>query len=218
LRYDVVCITSELGAGSEPVGRALADRLGFRYFDDEIIALASEKAGIDSTVVAGAEHHSSLLSRLMDVLLTPPMHVDRILPITGDGPYYSRENPPPVRVPQETLRRLIQAAIVEIADRGTAVVVAHGASIVLRGRDDVLRLHVTASPETRAERLRRAGKLLSPDDAERAVTESDRERQRYLKRSFDIDRELPTHYDLVINTDALGVEQAVGAVAAAAGG
>jgi cytidylate kinase len=79
-----------------------------------------------------------------------------------------------------------------------------------------VRVHVTASPETRTDRLR-AGKLLDPDGAARAVAESDRGRHRRLRRFFDIDHELPTHYDLVVDTDTLRVEHVVAAIAAVAG-
>ena len=45
---------------------------------------------------------------------------------------------------------------------------------------------------------------------------SDRERTDYFKRFYDLTEELPTHYDLVVNTEALTPEQAVSAIVAAA--
>jgi hypothetical protein len=41
-------------------------------------------------------------------------------------------------------------------------------------------------------------------------------RAQYLEHFFAIKEELPTLYDLVINTDLLGIDQAVGAIVAAA--
>jgi len=209
--YSVVCVTRSLGAGSEAVGRGVAERLSFRYIDDEIISLASEKAGIDPAVVAKAEEHTTLLSRLMDALAATPMAVEHLLPLHDK----SAERVPRARssgtFPEEELRRFIQAAIVEIADRGNAVIVAHGASIALAGRKDVLRTHVTASVTTRRGRLW-PGRLLNEHEATRAVAESDRERAHYLQRFFDVSEEVPTLYDLVINTDAVRIEQAVGAI------
>jgi cytidylate kinase len=218
VRYNVVCVSRSLGAGGEAVGRGVAERLGFRYVDDEVIALASEKAGIDPAVVAKAEEHTTLLSRLMDALAATPMEVERLLPLKET----SADRIPRARwsetLPEEELRRFIQAAIAEIADRGNAVIVAHGASIALAGRKDVLRTLVTASVATRRGRLW-PGRLLNEQEAARAVAESDVERARYLQRFFDVSEEVPTLYDLVINTDAVDIEQGtaaiVGAVAAA---
>lgn len=48
------------------------------------------------------------------------------------------------------------------------------------------------------------------------MTESDRERRLYLERFYDVSEELPTRYDLVVNTDLLDVEQAVAAIVGAA--
>ena len=79
----------------------------------------------------------------------------------------------------------------EAAGRGDVVLVSHGASIALGPRDDVLRVLVTASPDTRE---RRHGSSVRDDDRGRAD---------YLKRFYDVEREQPTHYDLVVNTDTV---------------
>jgi cytidylate kinase len=65
----------------------------------------------------------------------------------------------------------------------------------------------------RAERL--TGLLLGRD-AETAVRESDDERREYLRRFYDVPEELPTHYDLVVNTDLLTPPRAVAIIVAAA--
>jgi cytidylate kinase len=74
---------------------------------------------------------------------------------------------------------------------------------------------VTASPDTRAARLVTA-KGLKQAQAARAVNNSDAGRADYLKRFYGISEELPTHYDLVVNTDAVSVEQAAGLISLAA--
>ena len=84
------------------------------------------------------------------------------------------------------------------------------------GRDDSLRVLVTASPATRARRL--AAGPLDVDDAAKAVADSDAARADYFKRFYKVDRELPTHYDLVLNTDTLSPEQAAALVVVAAAG
>ena len=68
----------------------------------------------------------------------------------------------------------------------------------------VLRVLVTASPEVRAERLAREANL-DGQRARMAFRESGRQRREYLRRFYSLGRELPTHYDLVVNTDVLTV-------------
>jgi cytidylate kinase len=52
--------------------------------------------------------------------------------------------------------------------------------------------------------------------AARVVKDSDAGRRDYLRRFYDVDEELPTQYDLVVNTDVLSLEQAADLVAKAA--
>ena len=90
------------------------------------------------------------------------------------------------------------------------------ASMALAGRNSLLRILVTASAETRAERLVTPGGL-SEADAAKMVRDTDRARADYLKRFYQISHEEPTQYDLVINTDALSIAQVVGVIASSAG-
>ena len=73
------------------------------------------------------------------------------------------------------------------------------------GSDDVLRVLVTASPETRAGRAAHESSL---DDkkAAKAVADSDSHRAGYLRSFYGIGDELPTHYDLTLNSDSLSIE------------
>jgi cytidylate kinase len=48
------------------------------------------------------------------------------------------------------------------------------------------------------------------------VRDSDAARAEYIRRFYEIERELPAHYDLVVNTDVLTPEQAADVVAYAA--
>jgi cytidylate kinase len=47
------------------------------------------------------------------------------------------------------------------------------------------------------------------------VKDADAARRDYLKRFYGVDEELPTHYDLVVNTDVLSVERAADLIAQA---
>jgi len=56
----VVCISREVGAGGETVGRAVAEGLGFRYVDEEIVTFAADKVGVPADLVADVEARRSL--------------------------------------------------------------------------------------------------------------------------------------------------------------
>jgi uncharacterized protein len=197
----VVCISHATGAGGEEVGRLVAEGLGFLYVDDDIVARAAARGGISPADVADAERRKSLVARLLDALAQGNSEIGGSVAVLG--------------LDAEDVRALIRETIERTAARGNAVIVAHAASHVVEPGDEALRVLVTASPTTRAARLG-AAEGLDPAKAARSVRDSDEGRRDYLKRFYEIDQELPTHYDLVVNTDVLSVEQAADLVSRAA--
>jgi len=105
------------------------------------------------------------------------------------------------------LRGLIRDVIRDAADEGDAVIAAHAASMVLGRRPSAVRVLVTASPASRTARVAQE-RSVDERRATAAIQAEDRARTDYFKRFFGIDQELPTHYDLVINTDNLRMEEA----------
>jgi len=203
----VVTISHATGAGGENIGRSVAKGLGFRYVDEEIIQLAAERHGVDAELVADAERRKGLLDRILGDMAAPPM----MLEPTGGMTML----PPEAFVTRDDVRALIVDAIKETADRGNVVIASHAAGIPLAGRRDVLRVLITASFEPRARRVAEATRSTKAD-ADKTLKNSDAGRADYFERFYGIDRELPTHYDVVINTDTLAPEEATDIVIAAA--
>ncbi len=205
MAYDVVCISRAVGANGELVGQIVSQGLGFRYLDHEIVSRAAEKLGVPVDLVADVESRRSLTRRL----------VEEVLADMGGAAMLTGASPPPRDTKaSDDYRALIEQAIREAAQAGETVIVAHAASVALGERPGVLRVLVTASPDVRADRLTRQLELSAPE-AKKAVREGDLARADYLKRFYGVKQELPTHYDLVVNTDALGPEDAAKLVLAA---
>jgi cytidylate kinase len=194
----VVTVSRALGALGEEVAHSVAGQLGFQYVDDEIITRAAEQAGVSPQTIIQAERTPPLITRILASMANVPPEPPLL---TGGAlmplPDYS----------SEAYRELIGQVIRDTAQRGNAVIVAHGAGIPLAGTPGLLRLFVTASLEVRIARVAIANNL-EEREARRAVENSDRERHDFLRRFYGLREELPTHYDLVINTDVLSVEEA----------
>ena len=65
----VICISCPDGAGGEEVGRLVAESLGLRLIDEEIVVRAAREAGVASHVVADAEQRKSLVARVLKEIL-----------------------------------------------------------------------------------------------------------------------------------------------------
>jgi cytidylate kinase len=186
----VVCIAHSTGAGGEEIGHLVASGLGFRYVDEEILTAAAEKEGLEPRQLAAVERRREGLSRLQFDL------------VTGG-------------VLEEMLRALIRLSISETAAKGGVVIVAHAAAIALADDPRALRVLVTGSLAERAQRLATQERI-DAGAARKLIERSDKGRAAYLKRFYGIDRELPIHYDLVVNTDRVTPDRAAALVTAAA--
>jgi uncharacterized protein len=206
--YRTVCISRDVGAGGEQVGRAVAEALGYRYVDEDIVRSAAERAGVDVEDISSAEQRRTLASRLLDLVAQAG---------APEAYAYAAPDIDAYRLAgaNDGMMAVIQEAVRETADAGDAVIVAHAASHVLAGRPDVLRVLVTGSEQTRQARL---AEELGDDKARATVREAEKARADYLRRFHDVKQELPTHYDLVVNTDQLGVDGAAAVVTGAARG
>jgi cytidylate kinase len=204
----VVCISATDGAAGEEIAPLVASQLGFRLIDEQIVLKAAQEAGVEPRVVAGVEQRKSLVARVLEELPASGM-AGAGLALAGPMPVL--EEAPA----NDELRGLIRSTIEEIARQGDSVIISHAASLALADEPEVLRVLITASPETRAERIADA-RQCDPKQAKKLVSRGDTNRADYIKRFYRISSEGPTHYDLLVNTDRVPAEQAADVIVHAA--
>lgn len=197
MSYSVITIARTVGSGGEQLGRTLAEESGKRYVDSEIIDRAAQLAGATVGEVARAEGRKGLMERILDNLAKSGGGFGEI-PVT------------PALLQAPGYEELIIEVIRETAEAGNAIIVAHGAAIPLARTEGVLRVLVTASPETRAARL--SAEAHGELRAKKMVEESDAARADFFRRFYNVASEQPTQYDLVINTDHLSAVDAAALV------
>lgn len=205
----VVCISSRDGAGAQEVAQLVASSLGFRLIDEEIVTRAAAEAGVDREVVTDIERRKSRILKLIEGMGPAGMTA----PFTGGGAELIGLGEPA----SDELRGMIRSAIEDTAAHESVVIVSHAASMALADRENVLRVLVTAPVRTRERRLA-ATSGVDEKEAARAIKRGDAARADYMKRFYGISAELPTHYDLVINTDRIAGEDAARLIVEAAGG
>ena len=195
-----MCISATDGSAGDEVGRLVAGGLGFRLVNEELISRAASRAGVAAHEVADVERRRSFVRRMLEELapgtVMAGMAFGAVVP--QDVDLGSRN---------DEMRTFIRRAIEDVAAEGEAVIVSHAASFALSDRQEVLRVLVTAAPATRHRRLAEEHGV-EHEEAVRLVKTGDANRRDYLKRFYDVPSELPTQYDLVLNTDRLTPEQA----------
>src|SRR3954464_15583305 len=189
---NVICISRAMYTGAENIAHEVAQELGFRYVDEEIVGRAAQKRGLQPEEVASAERRKSLLvSALEDI-------GDH----GSDLVAYFANNKDAIR-PSDQLRQLIRTAIQETADEARVVIVAHAASYALARRKQVRRVLITGSEFGRVMKWAPTAGGASPTEAGDAIRASDAARADYLKRFYDVKHEAPEDYDITLSVDAL---------------
>lgn len=218
----VICISASDGAGGEELAVAVAAALGFPVVSEEILAHAAAEAGVSIDEIADVERRKTFMSKLMARLVPhsaaasdPDFRQSLDAQVTAGLigvalPLEARSG-----LSQDELRGKIRSAIDEYMAHGDVVILAHAASHSLAGRAGVLRVFVTGSAQARSARLA-ASHLITAERADKLVHTGDANRADYLKRFYGIEHESAAHYDLVVDTDNLTVDDALTQIVAAA--
>ncbi len=197
----IVTVSRQYGAGGLSVGPALAEALGYRFADREIVEQAAARAGFDRDL---ADHLDERV----------PALVEKIgLALAAASPEFGLVAPPPAddRLFAEGVRQVIEA----MAEAGGFVVLGRGGQAVLRDRPDACHLQLVAPPEDRAARIARS-QGCSLEDAREACRRVDAERAGYVRRFHGVHIADPLLYDAVLNTSRLGIDGTVAAAVAVA--
>ncbi len=109
----------------------------------------------------------------------------------------------------------LQSVIYEVAKKGDAVFFGRGSQLLLHSFECAFHVLVTGSMEKRIKRVMEEKKV-DRELAERMIQRSDRDKEGFIRFAFDEDWLNPGLYDLMLNTDKLGMEAAVKMIAVAA--
>src|SRR6059036_1959598 len=199
----VITITRQYASGGSEVARLVAAALGWDVIDNEFVDEVARRAGLPPDAVAQRDERApGLLERLARTLAAGSP--ETFIATVG----VSRVEPLP---DEAALVRLTERVIAEAAAHGRIVLVGRGAQAVLAQRPDALHAYVVAGKPWRMRlAVERLGVI--PEDAERVLDETDRRRDQYVRTYYGRPRQDVVNYDLVLNTEKLGIEGAAALV------
>ena len=197
----VITITRQYASGGSEVARLVAAQLQWEVIDNEFVDQVARRAGVPPDEVAQRDERApGLLERLA-----------RTLADASPELFVAPGGVPPVAQDEAAIVQLTERVIAEAAAHGRIVLVGRGAQAVLAQRPDALHVYVVASKPWRV-RLATERLGVKPTEADKVVDETDRQRDQYVKTYYRRHRQDFTNYDLVVNTERLGVEGAAGLV------
>ena len=190
----VLTIDREYGSGGADIARKLAERLGWKLWDQ---LLTNEIARLMNCECLAVEQHEERKDPLYYRLLKGFMRG------SFEGSLIA---PQLTTVDTDCIREVAERVVMEAAKDGNAVIVGRGSAYYLRDRLDAFHVFVYARSEEKINRLREMGK--SERDAIELVQTVDRDRAAFIKQYFGVDWPNRHFFHLMVNS-TIGDEAAV---------
>ena len=193
----VITISREFGSGGRSIGKRVAQMLGYKFYDSEIVNKVAERSGFSREFIEESGEYASAKSSLLFAIATANQY-------TADG------------LSMHDKLYIEQTRIIEeLAAEGDCVIVGRCADYILRDRKDCLHVFIHADMEHRTKHIvERYG--LRDKSPEKRLTEKDQKRKVYYKNYTGRNWGQAQNYDICLNSGVLGEEACAQIIAAAA--
>ncbi len=182
----VLTIDREYGSGAVEIAQQLADRLGWKLWDQ---LLTDEVARYLECESRHVERHEERRD---------PLHY-RIFKAFLRGSYEGSQITPQMKMADaENIRRVSEQIVRKIAAQGNAVIVGRGSAYYLRDEPECFHLFVYAPFEEKVRRLQQSGK--SEEEATQLVQTVDRDRADFIRQNFGIQFPARHFFHLMVNS------------------
>ncbi|MBQ9951073.1 MAG: cytidylate kinase-like family protein [Clostridia bacterium] len=187
----IITISREFGSGGRSLGKQLAEKLGWKYYDKELVKQVAEKTGFDPAYIEEVGEHSATKSPLSYLFSTPGTPGVMKGMSAADFLWIMQRN-----------------VIVNLVKEGPCVIVGRCADYILRDRDDVLNVFVHAPIPYRAERIVR---LYGESEIAPEQRLKDKDKRRSINYKHYTNREwgMSQNYHLSLDTSVIPIEKCV---------
>ena len=188
----IITISRQYSSGGREIGTALANRLGIAYYDDLLLKEAAAESGICEELFRSFDERpkSFLYSIALDPFSFSMSHA------TAKGSI------------EQQVYLATYDTIKKLADQGPCVLIGRCADYVLKDRNDVINLFITAPLENRIKRVA-ARNDISEDEAKERIRKRDKDRASYYNFYAAKEWGDARSYDLCIDSSLLGIDGTV---------
>ena len=178
----VITISREYGSGGRYIGRLIADKLGIKLYDKEFVIKLAKETGLAEEYIENNEQKRDVLS------------------ILNNGYYAGLNNSDELFIKESEL-------IKEVAEKESCVIIGRCADFILKDKENIVKVFVTSSKE---DKIKRATEFYNLDKikAEKEINRINKLRANHYKYYTEKEWKEPSNYDICINSDAIGVENA----------
>ncbi|MDO4190098.1 MAG: cytidylate kinase-like family protein [Bacteroidales bacterium] len=188
----IITIARTLGSGGRQIGEQLAQRLGFAFYDKNLLTEAAQQSGINANFFDKADEQTTQHP------LTGGLFGMRFPFLSGGGNDKALDH--------DLLFKLQSDAIQKIAERENAVILGRCADYVLRQRTDCLRVFLFTNHDDATKRVMER-KQITAEEASELVNKTNKQRANYYNHYASKTWGEAQTYDICINTSLTSFEE-----------
>ena len=178
----VITISREYGSGGRYIGKLVAEKLGIQLYDKQFVEKLAEDTGLSEKYIEDNEQKRTFLE------------------ILNNGYYSGLNNSDDLFIKESEL-------IGEVADKESCVIVGRCADFILKDKENVLKIFIDSSLQ---DKINRATEYynLDKNKAQKEIKRINKLRENHYKYYTEREWKDPSNYDICINSDSLGIENA----------
>lgn len=201
----IITISRRAGSGGHEIAELLAEKLNIPLHDRNVVEAAIKELNIEDIEALDPNEVDEKLVVDYVAKFAKGYHA-----IFGKGKLYhmmdhAKDDEPTI---SEKLFDAESKVIRRLAEAGPCIIVGRCADYVLKDRDDVLSVFITAEEEQRVQRMMERREM-SHERAANTVEFTDRDRAKYYQAYTKQKWGAPESYDVTVSSTKLGIEGVV---------
>lgn len=179
----VITIAREYGSGGRYIGKLVAEKLGIKLYDKNIIEKMSQETGLSEEYIKDNEQKRTVFDNF------------------NNGYYAGLNNSDELFIQESNF-------IKELADKESCVIVGRCADFILKDKRNVLKIFVSSSMENK---IKRATEFYHMDEnkAAKEIDRINKLRSNHYEYYTERGWENPSNYDICVNSDSIGIDNVV---------
>ncbi len=194
----IITISREYGSAGSAIGKIVAEKLGWKYYDKQLIDLAADESGLSPKFIEKSEQSLSS-GWLYNMMLG-----------SNYSSNYTTATTPNTLPLVDQIYNAQRTIILKVAKESPCVIVGRCADYILHTSEefadsDILKLFVYANPDDRIKRAIEAYGI-PEKDAKKTITQVNKRRANHYNTFTEWTWGAYEHYDLLINSSYAGID------------
>lgn len=179
----VITIAREYGSGGRYIGKLVAKKLGINLYDKEFIEKMALDTGLSTEYIKETEQKRNIFD------------------VFNNGYYSGLSNADELFIKEAKF-------IKEVANKESCVIVGRCADFILKDNKNVLKIFINSNMKDKINRVVKYYKI-NKEEAEKEIVKENKLRENHYNYYTEKEWKNPENYDLCINSDSIGINNAV---------